>query len=169
MPGVHLLGHSMGGMAAMFSVPLVPAIKSLVLMSPVFPKQVGAPPVPLPNDLTKLYPLPTFAAAKNMFYQTMDSAEAQIHYARLQPESSQAVSEATNWSISLNLASINRPALCIGAGQDAIVPKQYVQKLSTMLPSAEYAEYNIGHCDVLLKSIEWEAPAARIATFLNAH
>jgi hypothetical protein len=32
-----------------------------------------------------------------------------------------------------------------------------------------FVEYAIGHCDLLLKSSGWSAPAAQIASFLNAH
>jgi poly(3-hydroxyalkanoate) synthetase len=61
------------------------------------------------------------------------------------------------------------PILCVGAGVDTIVPARYVRQLSSMLPQSQYVEYAIGHCDLLLKSSGWSAPAAQIASFLNAH
>lgn len=164
----HLLGHSMGGLAALFCGNFLPA-RSLVLLAPVVPTQVGATTIPLPVDLSNLFPVPTLTDAMGFFYQTMTTTEAQPHWARLQAESSQAVYEATRWTVTFDLTPITMPALCIGAAQDAIVPKQYVQTLSTMLSAGEYAEWPIGHCDLLLKTNAWQGPAAHIATFLNAH
>jgi pimeloyl-ACP methyl ester carboxylesterase len=164
----HLLGHSMGGLAALFCGTFLKA-KTLVLLTPVVPSQVGAATVPLTVDLSTLFPVPSFTDAKSWFYQTMSTTEAQPHYARLQPESSQAVWESSRWTVSLNLNTITMPILCIGAGADTIVPAQYVQQLSTMLSNSEYAQYPIGHCDLLLKNQDWSTPAARVATFLNAH
>lgn len=164
----HLLGHSMGGLAALFCGTFLPA-RTLVLISPVVPTQVGATTVPIPVDLSKLFQVPPFADAKGYFYQTMSDAEAQPHYARLQPESSQAVWEASRWTVSVDLSRVTMPILCIGAGSDTIVPAQYVQQLSTMLIDGEYAQFAVGHCDLLLKASGWSAPAARIATFLNAN
>lgn len=164
----HLMGHSMGGLAALFCGTFLNA-KTLVLIAPVVPSQVGATPIPIPIDLSVLYPVVSFADAKAYFYQTMTDAEAQPHYVRLQPESSQAAWEATRWTVSINLSPVTMPVLCISASLDVLVPAQYVQTLSTMLSHGEYAQFNTGHCDLLLKSGAWSAPAGRIATFLNAH
>lgn len=165
----HLMGHSMGGMAALFCGTFLKA-RTLVLIAPVVPTQVGAATVPLTVDLSRLYPAPTTVTeAKSLFYQTMTDAEAQPHFARLRSESSQAVWEATRWTISLNLPTITMPILCVGATADTIVPPQYVQTLSGMLSNSQYAEFPVGHSDLLLKATGWSAPAARIATFLNAH
>jgi pimeloyl-ACP methyl ester carboxylesterase len=164
----HLLGHSMGGLAALFCGTFLPA-KTLVLLAPVLPTQVGAAPIPLTIDLSSLFPVPSFADVKTLFYQTMSDAEVQPHYVRLQPESSQAAWEATRWTVSLNMSPITMPVLCIGAASDILVPAQHVQQLSTMLSHGEYSQFATGHCDMLLKATAWSAPAARIATFLNAH
>jgi pimeloyl-ACP methyl ester carboxylesterase len=164
----HLLGHSMGGLAALFCGTFLNA-KTLVLIAPVLPTQVGAPPIPLAIDLSTLFPVPSFADVKTLFYQTMSDAEVQPHYVRLQAESSQAAWEATRWTVSLNLSPITMPVLCIGAGSDILVPAQYVQQLSTMLSDGEYSQFATGHCDLLLKTNVWTGPAARIATFLNAN
>lgn len=164
----HLMGHSMGGLAALFCGTFL-AAKTIVLLAPVLPTQVGAPVIPLTVDLSNLYPVPSFADVKTLFYQTMTDAEVQPHYIRLQAESSQAVWEATRWSVSFNLNAITMPVLCLGAGSDILVPAQYVQQLSTMLVHGEYSQFATGHCDMLLKAADWSAPAARVLTFLNAN
>lgn len=163
----HLMGHSMGALAALRSSTLLYP-SSVTLISPVVPSQVGAAVIPIPVDLTQLYPVPPFATAKSMFYSTMTDTEAQTHYARLQPESSQAVWEATRWTVSVNLAAVTAPVLAVGAGSDTLTPPQYVQTLAGLV-SGTYLQYaNIGHSDVLLKASGWQPVATDVENWLDA-
>jgi pimeloyl-ACP methyl ester carboxylesterase len=163
----HLMGHSMGGLAALVSAAALNP-KSLTLLAPVVPAEVNAAPVPVPVDLAQPFGVPPFEIAKEMFFSTMTDEEAEPHYARLQPESAQAVWEATRWTVSVDLAAVRAPTLVLGAGADTLTPTPAVRELARLM-NATYLEFpGIGHSDLLLKAGGWELPAAAVESWLRA-
>jgi pimeloyl-ACP methyl ester carboxylesterase len=167
LPAFHLVGHSMGGLASLVSGTLLNP-KSLTLINPVVPSQVGATPIPVPVDLAAAFDVPPFEVAKGMFFSTMPDAEAQTYYARLQPESSRAVWEATRWTVPVNLAAVHAPVHVIAAGADTLTPPNWVRALATLV-GARYDEFaGIGHSDVLLKSTGWQQVATNVEAWLAA-
>jgi non-heme chloroperoxidase len=161
----HLVGHSMGGLAALHAATvLTPA--SLVLVTPVVPAEVGAPEIPVPVDLTQPFAVPPFEVAKGMFFPTMTDEEARRYHALLTPESSRAVYEATRWTVSVDLAKVTAPTMVIGAGADTLTPPAAVRGLATLL-GCRYVEHpDVGHSDVLLKTGGWQPVATDIERWL---
>ena len=163
-----LMGHSMGGLAALHAATLYQP-DQLVLVTPVVPAQVGATVIPLAIDLSVPYPVPPFPVAKAMFFATMTDSEATPYYSQLQPESPQAVWEATRWSVSINLSAITMPALALSASADTLTPPAAVQTLSQLLGGQYVALTGIGHSDVLLKSTGWLSSVQRVEQWLVTH
>jgi hypothetical protein len=95
--------------------------ETLVLLSPVVPTQVGAAPVPLAVDLSKIYPLPAFTDAKNMFYPTMSNSEAKRTTCGCDPSPRRRLGSHPLDDL-VHPNAITMPILCVGAGVDTIVP-----------------------------------------------
>lgn len=161
-----LLGHSMGGLACLYSSQLLtPA--ALVLVTPVVPAQVFAEPIPIPIDFTKPFPVPPFEVAKGMFFATMSDAEAMPHYQRLQPESPRAVWEATRWMVSVALDAITAPTMTVAAEVDTLTPASAIRRLAELLDCRHVDVPAIGHSDVLLKAQGWLPVAQDIERWLR--
>lgn len=166
-PGFHLMGHAMGGLAALISSTLLTP-ESLTLLAPVFPAEVGADPVPLFVDLGQPFPVPPFDMARAMFFPTMTGAEAQSYHSRLRPESPQLVWESANRNVPVDLAAVRAPVLTVAAGEDRLGAPRDVQQLAKLL-DATYLEYpDLGHCDLLLKTDGWQQVATDIEAWLAA-
>lgn len=163
-----LMGHSMGGLASLYSAQSF-AARALVLIAPVVPAEVGAQVIPIPVDMTRPFPVPPFAVAKGMFYSTMSDAEALLYYTRLQPESPLAVWEATRWTVSVNLSTITMPTLTIAAGADTLTPPSTIRGLATLLGCDHIDVPGMGHGDVLLKQQGWLPVAQNVEQWLLAN
>lgn len=162
-----VIGQSMGGLASLYAAQsLNPA--ALVLVTPVVSAEVGAAPIPIPIDMTQPFAVPPFNIAKGMFYSTMSDAEAQVYYQLLQPESPQAVWEATRWTVSVNLDRIRTPTMTVAAEADTLTPPDVIRQLGTMLRSRHVEWPGMGHCDVLLKERDWLPVAQDIERWLCA-
>jgi pimeloyl-ACP methyl ester carboxylesterase len=167
LPRCHLVGHSMGALAALHSATSAVDPVSLTLITPVVPAQVRAEPVPVPVDLGVPFAVPPFPVAKRMFFPAMSDAEALPYYEKLRPESSRAVWEATRWTVPVALDAVRAPVFVIAAAEDALTPPGHVRALATLL-DARYAEYaGLGHTDVLLKAAGWRRPAADVEEWLR--
>jgi pimeloyl-ACP methyl ester carboxylesterase len=159
-----LIGHSMGGLAALEYAANYP-VRRLVLIAPVVPASIGGPVIPLAVDLTQPFPVFPYSVAKELFFPTMTDTDAQGYYARLQPESPRAVWEASRWTVPVNLAAITAPTLAISAGLDPIVPASIVTQLATAI-GAELQHYsNLGHSDLLLSLPGAAIVADHVAAF----
>jgi pimeloyl-ACP methyl ester carboxylesterase len=166
LPEFHLVGHSMGGLAALHAATVLePA--SLVLVTPVVPAEVGAAEVPVPVDRTALFPVPPAPVAKGMFFQTMSDVEAAGHHAKLVAESSQAVWEATRWTVSVDLSSVAAPAMVVSASEDTLTPPAVTAALATRMGCRHVLHEGLGHSDVLLKSSGWLPVATDIESWLR--
>lgn len=161
-----LIGHSMGGLAVLSAAQQLSA-HALVLVTPVVPAEVGADEIPIPVDLTQPFPVPPFEVAKAMFFGTMSDAEAAPYHNALQPESPQAVWEATRWTVSVDLDRITVPVMTVAAGADTLTPPEAVSGLAGLLGSTHVEVPNIGHSDVLLKSSGWQSVASSIEQWLR--
>jgi pimeloyl-ACP methyl ester carboxylesterase len=163
----HLIGHSMGGLAALVAATTLSPL-SLTLVTPVVPAQVDPPPIPVPLDLTVPWTARSLPVAKTMFFSTMTDAEAAEWYARLEPESPQAVWEATRWTVPVDLAAVRARTLVIGAGADSLTPAEHVQELATLM-DARYLVYpDLGHTEVLVKDPGWQQVATDVEEWLRA-
>lgn len=161
-----LVGHSMGGLASAVYAAEAP-IEKLVLLTPVMPSVVKPDPVPLPVDMTKPVPVFPYEQAKQLFFTTLSDREARRAYARLVPESPQAVWEATRWTVDVNLSAIKAQKLLFATELDPLTPAEPEERYAKML-GAEYKFVpGIGHSDILLKDPEWQRAAQHTLSWLN--
>jgi pimeloyl-ACP methyl ester carboxylesterase len=164
-PTFHLMGHSMGALAALISSTLLRP-ESVTLLAPVPPAEVGAEIVPMVVDRSQLFPVPPFDMARAMFYPTMTGDEAHSYYTRLQPESSQLVWESAQRNISVDLDAVRAPVLTIAAGEDRLTPSRDIQRLAKLLDATHLDYPDLGHCDLLLRSGGWQQVASDIEAWL---
>jgi len=150
-PPYILMGHSMGGLAALYTAQHVRPT-ALVMIAPVVPAEVNAQDIQLEVNLTQPFLVPPFEQVKPLFFSTMSDTEAMVYYTQLQAESSQAVWEATRWTVSVNLSPINMPSMAVAADADFLTPPSIISTLAGMIPVCRYISWpNIGHSDLLLK------------------
>jgi pimeloyl-ACP methyl ester carboxylesterase len=110
--------------------------------------------------------VPPFEVAKAMFYQTMSEAEALTYYQELQPDSPQAVWEATRWTVSVDLNSIRMPVMTAVGVADSLVRPSAVEGLANLLRCRYVTRPEIGHSDLLLKGDSWLPIAQDIEQWL---
>ena len=145
-----LVGHSMGGLAALTYATSYP-VRKLILMAPVLPSNVGAAPIEIPIDLSQPFPVFPYDVAKQLFYTTMSTYLATHWHSLLVPESSRAVWEATRWTVSLNLGALTTADVMVVAAQlDQLIPLTGVSALSSMIGATYQLASNLGHCDILI-------------------
>jgi pimeloyl-ACP methyl ester carboxylesterase len=164
---VHLIGHSMGGLATLVSAATLTPL-SLTLITPVVPAQVEPPPIPVPLDLTVPWAVPPLPVAKAMFFSSMTDEEAATYHAKLQPESPQAVWEATRWTVPVDLAAVHARTLVLGAGEDTLTPAEHVEALATLMGARYLFFPALGHTDVLVKETGWQEVATAVEEWLRA-
>lgn len=144
-----LVGHSMGGLAALTYATNYP-VRKLILMAPVVPQNVGAAQINLEVDMTKPYPPFPYPVAKQLFYPTMPDYQATHWHSLLVPESPRAVWEATRWTVPLNLSALTTYDVLVVAAQiDQLTPPDAVSALSSMISGQYMLAANLGHCDIL--------------------
>jgi pimeloyl-ACP methyl ester carboxylesterase len=161
-----LIGHSMGGLASA-AYATNHQLQKLVLVTPVLPKVVGADAIPLPVDATQPFPVLPFAQSKEFFFTTVDEADARSYYAKLVPESSQAVIEATKWTVDLDPQAITTPVLVLGTEFDRLIPNEPLRHYAELL-HAKYVHFDgIGHSDILLKDPQWLEAATKVKDWLE--
>jgi pimeloyl-ACP methyl ester carboxylesterase len=158
-----LVAHSMGGLAALAYASRNP-VRALALITPVVPKEYGGAEVPLPVDSSAMW----FAAPemlRQIFWDMVDDEQSERYLSLCVPESPRAVTEATRWTVDVDVSNITAPAYVLGAERDMVVPHEYVRSLARGMG----AEYELlpgqGH-GVPLNPI-WESVAARISGWLD--
>lgn len=160
-----VIGHSMGGLAGAVYAAAAP-LEKLVLVAPVLPAVAHAEPIPLTVDPSQPFPVMPYPQAKELFYTTLDDAEAQRYIAKLVPESAQAVIETTTWAVDLDPGDIKVPVFAVGAELDRLIPLEPLRRYAQLL-HAEYNEMSgVGHCDVLLKEPNWRDAVRAVQQWL---
>ena len=145
-----LVGHSMGGLAALVYATNYP-VRKLILMAPVVPAEVGAQEIGITVDMTQPYPPFPYPVAKQLFYPTMSDYLANIWWNQLVPESPRAVWEATRWTVPVDLDAITTPDVLVVAAQiDQLTPVSAVSGLSSMIGAEYMLATGLGHCDILI-------------------
>jgi pimeloyl-ACP methyl ester carboxylesterase len=161
-----LVGHSMGGLACLaYAAANVDALAALVLLTPVVPRQYATAPIDMPLDMEKPWPVPPPDLARQLFYSGVDDDTATDYYAKLQPESPQAVHQATRWTVELDLAPLRLPTLVVAAEKDLLVPADYVHALAADIGATTVTLHGVGHGVEL--DPEWPDLAARMEAWLS--
>lgn len=162
-----LIGHSMGGLAALtYAAYGDRRLSRLVLVSPVVPMQVNAEPIPVDLDFTKLLPPFPYEQAKQLFFTTMGEEQARSLYERLVPESPRAVREATWWTTWVDLDKVRVPTLLLYASEDLLVPPATTLKLAELLHAPVVEIPGVGHTDILVKDPDWRLAASKVRDWL---
>lgn len=161
-----LMGHSMGGLAALSYAEHNP-VKQLVLLTPVMPASVQPEPIPLPVDLTQPFQPFPYELAKQLFFTTLSDDEARHYHSLLVAESPVAVVEATQWTVDIDLSKIHAPTLVFGAELDRLTPAVSVERMAAMMNAQYEFAAGIGHSDILLKDPEWRSAADKINLWLG--
>jgi len=107
-------------------------VPALILLAPAVPAEVGGEIIglPAPVSLDFLFEPPPLEAAKHLFFQGLDDAEAARLYRNLGPESPRAVIEATEYTLHVDATRVNCPVLVFGAELDLLTPPAVVQSLA---------------------------------------
>jgi pimeloyl-ACP methyl ester carboxylesterase len=161
-----IIGHSMGGLAAALYASQAP-VKKLLLITPVMPSAVHADAVPLPVDATKPFPVLPYPQMKEFFFTTLSDDDAERYYRLLSPESSQAVIEATQWTVDIDVTKITVPTLVLAAEFDRLIPNEPLKRYATLLHADYQLFEGIGHSDILLKEPDWKHAAEYAKTWLT--
>jgi pimeloyl-ACP methyl ester carboxylesterase len=141
-----LIGHSMGGLASLAYAADHPGrIAALVLLSPVVPARFGGAPIEVPVDREGLWPVPPPEIARQLWFDAAPEAHLATIYDRLQPESPQAVWEATRWTVELALDALDVPVLVVVGARDQLTPPDVVAGLAEGIGAAFITLDGVGH------------------------
>jgi len=164
-----LIGHSMGGLAsAVYTVSNATNVTRLALITPVMPAAATPEIIPLPVDPEHPFPVLPAPQAKQFFFTKTDEATAADYIKLLVPESAQAVTEATRWTVEFDPAAITTPTLVMGTEFDQLIPKAGLRRYAQLL-NARFEEIpGIGHSDILLKAPEWQVAASHVKEWLES-
>lgn len=139
-----LVGHSMGGMAALqFAAAHPDQVSALVLLAPVVPSRFAGEAIPLECD-DKPWPVPPFEVARGMFFAEAVDEVAVAAYGQLQPESPRAVYQATRWTLDAPVERIKMPILIVAGESDPLTAYEPIASMAAAL-SAEFISLPGGH------------------------
>lgn len=162
-----LIGHSMGGLASAVYASEAP-VERLILVAPVMPANAHPDPIPLPVDATRPFPVFPYEQAKQLFFTKSSDDDAKRYYKLLVPESSEAVLEATQWTVDIdNIDSIKAPVLVLATEFDQLIPLEPLKRYADQLHAKFVLIPGIGHSDILLKEPEWRTAAEETLEWLN--
>lgn len=161
-----LIGHSMGGLAAT-AYACEAQVERLVLIAPVMTAAAKADPIPLPVDPSRPMAVFPYPQAKQLFFTRSSEEDATHYYGMLEPESSQAVIEATQWQVELDLAKINVPTYVLATEFDQLIPQAPLERYAELLNAKFDVITGVGHSDVLLKEPEWRGAAEQTKQWLE--
>jgi pimeloyl-ACP methyl ester carboxylesterase len=162
-----LIGHSMGGLASLAYAANQPGrIAALVLLNPVVPARFGGAAIEVPVDREALWPVPRPEIARQLWFDTAPEAHLATIYNRLQPESSQAVWEATRWTAELAVDTLDVPVLVVVGARDQLTPPEVVAGLAEGIGAALVTLDGVGHGVVFDPG--WPALCERINGWLGA-
>jgi pimeloyl-ACP methyl ester carboxylesterase len=158
-----LVAHSMGAMAAQ-KYAEANEVRALVLMAPVVSSEAGVDPIGLAIEEGRVWPVPPFEIARQLFFHGLDNDQSEYFYSLLCSESPRCVYEATRFTVSVNYANIRCPILALGAEHDLLVPPGYVRALAE-LSGADF-RFVPGRGHNLLLEPKWRATACMIRDWL---
>jgi pimeloyl-ACP methyl ester carboxylesterase len=162
-----LIGHSMGGLASLaYAADHPDRIAALVLLTPVVPARFGGVPIEVPVDREGLWPVPPPEVARQLWFDTAPEAHLATIYNRLQPESSQAVWEATRWTAELAVDTLDVPVLVVAGSRDQLTPPEVVAGLAEGIGAALVTLDGVGHGVAFDPA--WPALCERINGWLTA-
>jgi pimeloyl-ACP methyl ester carboxylesterase len=141
-------------------------IAALVLLSPVVPARFGGAPIEVPVDREGLWPVPPPEIARQLWFETAPEAHLATIYNRLQPESSQAVWEATRWTAELAVDALDVPVLVVVGARDQLTPPDVVADLATGIGADLVTLDDVGHGVVFDPG--WPVLCERIDGWLRA-
>lgn len=132
---VVLVGHSMGGLAALRAAARDDGrLAGLVLLAPVTPAGVPGFRPPVPGIRAgRLYGPPPFVLARRTFLSGLSRTEARRMYARLTPESPVAVRQAGRHPVDVDLDAVRCPVLVVSGTRDVLVPHASARRLANIL------------------------------------
>lgn len=141
-----LVAHSMGGLAALlYAVANPGALTALVLLTPIVPSSFADEALEMPIDMTQPWPVPPAEVARALFFSGVDDVTAGQIYAKLQPESPQAVFEATRFTVDADVAGLHVPTYVVAAESDQLVPAHYVTALASAIGAETLVLPAAGH------------------------
>lgn len=158
-----VVAHGLGGLVAQKFAEENP-VHALVLLAPVVSAEAGVAPLNIPCDLNEPFPVPSFEQARGMFLGGLDDEQAHQFYSLLCPESPKLVSEALNFSVSVDYKKIKCPILAFGAENDVLVPADYVRVLANLSGAKFHFLKGRGH-NILLEP-NWRETATVIGDWL---
>ncbi|HEX6443980.1 MAG TPA: alpha/beta hydrolase [Streptosporangiales bacterium] len=163
-----LVGHSMGGLAALAYAAAEPdALAALVLLTPGVPSAYAGPPVEVPVDRDALWGPPPPDVARALFYSGVDDAAAARYHRMLQPESPEAVYQATRWTVDLDLTPLRGSAILVVAAEaDPLVTVDALTAMASDIGADRILLPAAGHGVILDPG--WPDLAARVETWLVA-
>ncbi|MGH3492843.1 MAG: alpha/beta hydrolase [Sciscionella sp.] len=128
-----LVGHSMGGLAALAYAASHP-VAALVLLTPVVPRGFAGRSIPVPVDPDAPW-RPPDAQVDALFWDEVDPADAARYRALIAPESPRAVLEATRWwlDVDVDVDAVTVPTFMVASASDLLVPAPYVESLAARM------------------------------------
>ena len=161
-----VMGHSMGGLAALAYAAAGHALSALVLLTPVVPKPFGGEPIGLPVNASG--PFGSFPpdVARELFFDGVEAEQAAQYAARLQVESPTAVWQATRWTAEVDVSKIQVSTLVVAAERDRLVPPPYVAALAEAMHARLLVLPGVGHGVELNPG--WEGLLAEIVPWIEA-
>jgi len=158
-----IIGHSLGGLAAM-KYAEKEDVSALVLICPVVSAETGVDLITIPFDDSKLF-YPPYEVARQLFFSDTEESEAKRYYSLLTPESPRRVKEAFFSSISVKKQLVTCAVFVIGAETDAAMQCKNVEKLAKVYEWPFYKVDGFGHG--LPLATQWGPVAGIILEFLQ--
>lgn len=116
-----------------------------MLLTPVVPAHFAGDPIEIPVDREDLWPVPPPEIARQLWFDTAPEAHLDSIYERLQPESSQAVWEATRWAAEVATDALDVPVLVVAGARDKLTPPEVVTALAEGISATLITLEHTGH------------------------
>ena len=159
-----LIGHSMGGLAAMKYAEMA-EIRALVLIAPGIPAEIGSPHYDLPTEDSIAFTAPPRDWARSFFWPGCTEEEITRYYALLGEESPECIRDVVDARVHIDRTRISGPILTMAGEHDQLVAPSFVRDLADHL-GADYQFYpGRGH-DIMMDA-RWHEVAAGLQNWLQ--